>query len=153
MYWLTMCDHLYKSRSFGSSLVWTIQLCVNTIPQSYQDWTCQQTLRSDCVMLRETAENPSATTQKSVRMFRNNPPRPCHELKTTGTPASVSSAKPVYTAAEWDVPTNKETPAPQLTHSNSSEICSCPHGQNKCLLEKCFMVQREKDRTIWPQWQ
>lgn len=36
------CEYRYKSRSFDSLLVWSFQVCIYAIPQSFQQWAFQQ---------------------------------------------------------------------------------------------------------------
>lgn len=41
---ITKCEHLYKSRGFCILWVWSIQVCVYTMPQSSQEWASKQIL-------------------------------------------------------------------------------------------------------------
>lgn len=38
-WFISKCEHIYKSRCFGNLLVWSIHGCVNTMTQSSQGWT------------------------------------------------------------------------------------------------------------------
>lgn len=61
-----------------------------------------------------------------------------HQVKHS---VPIHSEVSIASGWTWRAPTGALTS--KWTHLSLTAICSCAHGQAKCLLEKCFMVRWE----------
>lgn len=83
-----------------------------------------------CQGLEKTAKLMPSDVCKLVGILRNHRSSGLPWTETARTPESLPTVKPVHQHA-----------------------CSCPHGQNNCLLEKGFMFRWDKGWAVWSQWQ